>query len=448
MNIKDKSGWLFGGDTKKTHDISVRELDLLFELAVDDDRWTDRVKAEIEYYDEHPHGAGIEPLINMFRTMNGEGTVVQFPFGYICTFRSRRHLFRGENQDYPFSESSLSRRCRKRSGERYGKRETELLHVISNMRIAQFIKFIWQFDIIPQWNGKLSEVNYKALAQHYGFETFLLDITNDVRDALFFATCKWVNDHFEPLTENDINRTERSKYGVIYHSPDWMIDFLNGTNRLKLQESFEKENGRSTPSVIDTGLWDGVAYQIGLQPFYRCHTQNGYVFPMKTLPSIDKLGCFERIRFPQTAAFSRRMFEMMDEGRKIYPQEGITAVEDVLKKMQTALVFSESDLLWAYESDEADKDVFSSVDELRDALSGDEAERILKDAYGVSNPKIQIVKDEVSYPISPETKEYINLQYDDKSFLEPIGDGKLYTTWDARRYRNQRYEQIFGETLK
>ena len=105
MNINDKSGWLFNADTK-----------------------------------------------------------VQFPFGYICTFRSRRHLFRGESQDYDFSEASLSRRCRKKSGEKRSPREIELLHIIANMRIAQFRKFIWKFDIISQWEGKLSEVNYKALA--------------------------------------------------------------------------------------------------------------------------------------------------------------------------------------------------------------------------------------------------------------------------------------------
>ena len=93
--------------------------------------------------------------------------------------------------------------------------------------------------------GKLSEVNYKALAQHYGFETFLLDLTNDVRNALFFATCKWVEDHFEPLTEEDIMQSERSRYGVIYHTPDWMIDFMNGDNLLKLQPSFEKEMGQA-----------------------------------------------------------------------------------------------------------------------------------------------------------------------------------------------------------
>lgn len=296
MNINDKSGWFFGADTKRTHDVSMDELQMLLELAEAEDQWAENVKQEVEYYEAHPHGSGIELLFRDFRVMNGEGAVVQFPFGYICTFRSRRHLFRGELQDYDFSEATLSRRCRRESGQMRSKRERELLHVVANMRIAQFRKLIWQFDIIPPWEGKLSEVNYKALAQHYGFETFLLDLTNDVRNALFFATRKWVEDHFEPLTEEDIMQSERSRYGVIYHTPDWMIDFMNGDNLLKLQPSFEKEMGRDRPSVIDTGLWDGVAYQIGLQPFYRCHTQSGYVYPMKTIGDIRHNGQFERIR--------------------------------------------------------------------------------------------------------------------------------------------------------
>jgi len=51
----------------------------------------------------------------------------------------------------------------------------------------------------------MSEVNYKVLAQHYGFTTFLLDLTNNVKRALFFATCKYVGDHYELLEERYIN---------------------------------------------------------------------------------------------------------------------------------------------------------------------------------------------------------------------------------------------------
>ena len=136
---------------------------------------------------------------------------------------------------------------------------------------------------------------------------------------------------------------------VISHLDDFYDSFLSDS--LKNMDSFEKEKNRSRPSVIDTGLWDGVAYQIGLQPFYRAHMQCGYVYPMKTLEDIRCSGKFERMRFRQTVEFSRRMYELMDGGDKIYPEEGIIAVNPVLQKMQRALVFSEDDLLWAYALD-------------------------------------------------------------------------------------------------
>lgn len=446
MNINDKSGWLFNAETKHTHDAAPDDLQKLLELAKAEEQWAENVKQEVEFNDAHPHGSGIELLFNNYRVMNGEGAIVQFPFGYICTFRSRRHLFRGEPQDYDFSEASLSRRCRKASGEKRNKREIELLHVIANMRIAQFRKFIWQFDIIPQWEGKLSEVNYKALAQHYGFETFLLDLTNDVRSALFFATCKWVKDHFEPLNEKDINQSERSKYGVIYHTPDWNIDFMNGANMLKLHTFFEKERNRNRPSVIDTGLWDGVAYQIGLQPFYRCHTQSGYVYPMKTIDDIRHNGQFERIRFPQTVEFSNQIFQMMDEGKKIYPEEGITQSMDVLEQMSRTLSFSEDDLLWAYELDEADKQEFPSIDQLRKALQSSETAHLIEEVYDIENGQVIINENEIQYPLSENKKNDINTHYNDKSFLAPVGE-KIYITPEAKKYRKHRYFQIFGEEM-
>ena len=96
MNLHDESGWLFGGDTKNTHNITETELYDLFDLAAQDDTWAGNVQKEVEAYDKHPHGTGIEILLDQFRIMNAGGTIIQFPFGYICTFPSRRHLFRGE----------------------------------------------------------------------------------------------------------------------------------------------------------------------------------------------------------------------------------------------------------------------------------------------------------------------------------------------------------------
>lgn len=444
----DNSGWLCSADTTNTHDISESDIEQLLKLAESEDDWLNNVREEAEHYDSIPFAQmnTIQLLTQQQRLTNIAGTIVQFPFGYICTFESRRHLFRGENQDFPYSESSLSRRCRKGCGIKRSDNEIELLHIISNMRICQFRKFIWQFDIIPQWEGKLSEVNYKALAQHYGFETFLLDITNDVRTALFFATCKWVKDHFEPLTQKDIEATERTRYGVIYHSPDWRIDSLNGGTSFKQFAAMQEEGNR--PSIIDTGRWDGIAYQIGLQPFHRCLLQNGYVYPMKTISDIKTTGDFERLRFKQSEALSRRIFDMMDQGNKIYPNEGITIIGDIIDKIRNSLVFSEDDLLWAYEIDEARKDIFPTIDGLKNELQSDFTAKLLRDAYGIVGDKhIKFQKEEVKYDLPADTKSYINAMYNDKGFLEPLHVKKYYQTPDSIRYRQQRHRKIFGYEL-
>lgn len=443
MDIHNKSRWLVGANTQSTVDIDGPDLEKLLQLADLEDQWAENVKNEVRDYDKKPRESGMKLLIHQFRVMNAGGTVVQYPFGYICIFPCRRHLFRGERQDYSRSEASLMRRCRDKTGKKLAPKEIEILHVISNMRIAQFRKFIWQFDIIPQWEGKLSDGNYKALAQHYGFATFLWDLTNNVRDALFFATCKWVNDHFEPLTQGDIDASDQSQFGVIYHSPDWVLDFMNGDNLWRLHDSFEKEKNRSRPSVIDTGLWDGVAYQIGLQPFYRAHMQCGYVYPMKTLEDIRCSGKFERMRFRQTVEFSRRMYELMDGGDKIYPEEGIIAVNPVLQRRQLALVFPDDDLLWAYELDEANKEMFPDISDLRREIESEETAALLHSAYGVEE-RLIIQAEEVPYPISEEVKAHGNRQYNDKPFLASVG-GMLHDIRDAREYRRARYFQIYGE---
>lgn len=445
MNINDPSGWLFAGDTAHVHEITETEVEKLLELALLEDQWTANVRNEAEYYDNASHSKSVmEIMLQQIRLTNVAGTLVQFPFGYFCTFESRRHLFRGENQVFLHSESSLGRRCRNSHGNRRSEKETEILHVLSNMRIVQFRKFIWQFDIIPQWEGKLSEINYKALAQHYGFDTFLLDLTNDVRTALFFATCKWTGDCFEPLTQEDINKSEQSRYGVLYHTPDWRIDALNGRMMMKQCELMMQEGKRDRPSIIDTGRYDGIAYQIGLQPFHRCHTQHGYVYPMKTLGNLRNTGEFEIIHFSHSPALSRRVYEMMDAGKKIYPDEGINEAATVIDQIKKSFVFSEDDLEWAYEMEEARKDLFPTITDLKKTLESDTVTELLVEVYGMSaGCGIRFQKEEVEYILDASVKDIINNRYNDKDFLEPLQIKKYYRTPDEVRWRRERYRQLF-----
>ena len=50
-------------------------------------------------------------------------------------------------------------------------------------------RFFMAICIVLAWETKICDVNYSVLVQYYGFQTSLLDVTNDVRTA-FFATCR------------------------------------------------------------------------------------------------------------------------------------------------------------------------------------------------------------------------------------------------------------------
>lgn len=211
--------------SNEIYDITEGEIEELLALAEEEDTWAQRVKAEAEYYDQHPGNF----LLDFIRVQNLGGTMTRYPYGDMITFPSRRHLFRGEAQQYAYSLPSLNRAIKRRN---LSPPDEELYRAVAYMRVWQFKKFIWQFDIVPYWETQLSAVNYMALAQHYGFETSLMDLTNDARVALFFATCKyeWDTDSYRPLIQQDIDKAPTAeadpRFGMIFHSPDWMTDYM------------------------------------------------------------------------------------------------------------------------------------------------------------------------------------------------------------------------------
>lgn len=436
MHYND-SGWLFqeGKLCNIVRKITVDEIEDLLNLAEDEDRWITVVKEKVQERDcilsgDSGKAQSIDPIMDEIRMMNAGGTVVPYPFGYTLTFPSRRHLFRGERKRYPHTESTLSRKTHGLTA-----RERELYHVVSNMRICQFHKLLWNLHVVPYWEAKISEVNYKALAQHYGFDTFLLDLTNDFRTALFFATCKCQNGRWLPLEQRDIEESESSRFGVIYHTPDWTIDFFQPQSALRLGMKFMSSKCDGS-FVIDGGDLDGIAFQIGLQPFYRCHAQSGYVFPMKTERPLEENPLFEKILFPQSEELSQRVFQMMHEGQDVYPNEGIEEGLDVLHQIQTGTLFSEDDLLWAYEIDECDKSIFPSLSVLRSALL----------ETRIDGRSIRFRTSEVDFHFSDSQLCVINSEYDDKDLIAPIG-GLLHQKPEAKKYRQQRCLEIYGKLI-
>lgn len=431
MNLQP-GGWFFkGAFSNKIHELSAGDMKELLKLADEEDAWCQRVKEEAEYFDKHP-GEGGPVFLNQRRIMNISGATVRFPYGDIITFNSRRHFFRGENQQFAESVPSLNRKIKFLKPE-----DKELYRAVANMRVIQFSKWIWKINVIPYWEAKLSDVNYKALAQHYGFATHLLDLTNDFRVALFFATCSYDfdTDSYKPLRQKEIEVSEQTRYGMVFHSPNWVLDFINAGPSM---EWFQKHvnDRRTMPYELDSGDLDGMAFQIGYQPFVRCHHQSGYLFPMRNEVPLQQNSKFEKMRFRQSEELSNYVYELMDGGKRVFPHEGIGEALEVLRLIQKATVFSQEDVACVYE--QVDKAVFPEVGAFKQALK----------ETNLFEAPIQIVSEEVIYPIKEEKLTAINERYDDIGKIwEPIGE-KLYTLPECRERRRQRCIQIYGHEIE
>ncbi len=392
----NESGWLFSDDDKdKIHNISNEEIYELIELADEERKWQDIAQKEL--LNKVPMNQR-EILQNYLNMWNAKGTIMPNPFGgNIITFSSTRHFFRGENQIFPKSIPSLNRRI-----DLKNEKDKEIYRTIANLRIIRFKEFIKNFDIISLWETKLSDINYKALAQHYGFETSLLDLTNDFNIALFFATCKYneTEDCYRPLTNEDIEKSKETKYGVIYHCPNWKIDFFQQMFRVDPNKKYE----------IDDGQLDGIAFQIGFQPFMRCSFQSAYIFPMRNSVPLQLNKDFEKIHFKQSQELSEKVFKMMEEGKKVIPFEGISKAKKIIDEIKNTLIFTKDDLKEVY-CNEVNKKIFLDFDDFK--------ESILK--YEINGQYVKIVDKIKDCTLNKELIQSINEQYNDIDLLEYIG---------------------------
>lgn len=442
--IYDKSGWLFKNPQEnKVHDVTDEDIANLLALADQDDEWARSVRAAVDRGDEALRtgkGSHTNFLIREMQILNTSGTVIPTPYGLrIITFPSKRHLFRGEIQDFHRSLPSLNRMLSNGMDER----EKELVRVIAHLRKWQFTILIRRINVVPFWEAHLSDVNYDALAQHYGFATHLMDLTNDFRAALFFATCKYISatDSYRPLTQADIDQSEDTRYGYIYHVPDWMIDFAQGngfmTWTVRHQSDYDEQmrsHTRGRRYYLQSGDMDGVALQIGHQPLHRCAHQSGYIYPMRNELPLQKDWHFEKLRFRQSVELSQWVYQMMDEGRRVFPNEGVTELRDYIERIKHSVTFAEDELQAVYEYDGIDKTIFPTIDDLRENLDG----------YVTADGAITIQDEPINYDIPRDLWDAVNSHYDSEDLIKVIG-GTIHQKPDDEVYRIRRCKEIYGE---
>ena len=267
----------------------------------------------------------LEIIVKTLTDLFIDGHLIEFDsVGSIMTQPHKKFFYRGENAYYNSSKPSLYRNS---NGIDNFKRE-----VLGRLRLYQSWETFDLFDAVRNW--KNSSVNYMALSQHYGLKTQMMDITTDLKTALFFACCKFGDDRkWHPLDNSNFqHRSSRpyisknngnSKFGILYRSPTELSDlkwFLNRNN-----ESSEWE------SVIP----------VGYQPFMRCSSQYAFMLIARSNSyDIYKDENFEKYRFRLTEELCNWIYNEMDCGQSIYPNADIPDISKEIESLNNINCFS------------------------------------------------------------------------------------------------------------
>lgn len=143
-------------------------------------------------------------------------------------------------------------------------------------------------------NRKIAfEMNIYGLAQHYYNKTSLLDLTTSIDVASFFATCRYNDDDtYSPITDE-------SEVGVLYYYD------------LDISKDFKPAQMLSGHRVST----------IGLQCFPRSGRQFGILCDMDKEGNFNKLEQVKYVKFRQKATISQQFFNLMESGKKLFPED-------------------------------------------------------------------------------------------------------------------------------
>ena len=247
-----------------------------------------------------------------------------YPIGSVMTQPYSKHFYRGEYAFFGSSKPGMYRNVEKE--------EIPFAMIIGTTRIDECCMSFDSFDAVNQWG--CPDVNYVALAQHYGLRTMMIDITSDLRTALFFACCKMdKNGNWTPMKNEDFShRNSRknqlglgalgnSKYGVLYSATREIIDIR-----------FIAEDDESKTII-----------PVGYQPFMRCAAQSAYML-LAPDPDYDLYQDtrFEKYKFRLTEEICNWIFEEMQQGKKVYPYDDIPDIYSEIAAENKSVVFSET----------------------------------------------------------------------------------------------------------
>lgn len=216
-------------------------------------------------------------------------------------------LFRGERKDYGSECTSLlGRNCR--SHNKISPGNAFLEFVVAQMRIYLFHGFLTCFREYQEF--PFATPMPHVIAQHYGIPTQFLDLTDDIKVALFFACCKYdkENHRYLPISEHDLS--DLGEYAVLYCG---------------------EENFNTTA-------------MIGYQPFTRCFKQRGYYIDTAQECfcwdfSLEKNAGFTKNLFHRTPKLCQQIYDEFDGGEILFPKDSLYECNCVIDEIGKATSF-------------------------------------------------------------------------------------------------------------
>lgn len=189
-------------------------------------------------------------------------------------------------------------------------------------RLVQLEDFKHILDVNPEVKGLKSAnlyVNYDGLAQHYGIETDMLDLTNSPLVAAFFATTE-----YDPLKDEYRPVEDCVSIGCIYF--------------LSLGAHFNGFNNNT----------DGDIWPVGMEALRRPSEQRGYTMRLKEGQDFNTISgdimCF---RFIQNKDWSYRIFAATGGGKLLFPYDPMT---EKVKAMRKYRIYGLDSLQKVYDS--------------------------------------------------------------------------------------------------
>lgn len=245
----------------------------------------------------------------------------------MCSKGYAHFYYRGENAYYGESRPSLFRKLPSDSSEK------NLYLILGEIRIIEFSLWVDQLSFVKSW--PYGDVFHGAIAQHYGIPTSGMDVTTDLKTALFFACCHFENGKWRPLRPDEFAKANSRKlgehgdarYGILYSSPADVLNMSKEANIPEMRLTY------TTP--------------IGYQPFMRCASQSGYLIEAAQPYDMMKDGSFQKMKFRLSEKICNWIFEEMQGGALVYPNESFGTCDDVVSTIRESKQYTEKALQMA-----------------------------------------------------------------------------------------------------